>query len=349
MIKSVKLKNFRNFIDKEFYFSNQKNYIIWNNWSWKSNILEAINMIYKKDISKKNINNLINENEKYSFIEIQNCDWKNFSISLDKEKNIKKLLINWKSTTRSKFNEHLYKTIYFQPMDMNIMYLSPSLRRDFLDNIISNNFPNFSKINKEYKNIVRNRNKILKNIKEDKSKKDEIIFWDKILVDKAKLIYDYREKLNTYFKENISILKSNINFKVDDIKYNYITKVDLNDIENSINSYLKKNFERDIILGNTHIWPHVDDFDIKLNWFSLVDFASRWETKSIILGLKIIETKFTKDFSWKQIIFLIDDLFSELDEIHENILLNEIWANQIIITSISSKDSYKENSNIIYL
>jgi recombinational DNA repair ATPase RecF len=51
-------------------------------------------------------------------------------------------------------------------MDMNMMYLSPSYRRDFLDDILSTSFPLYDKINKDYKNIVKNRNKLLKSIKE---------------------------------------------------------------------------------------------------------------------------------------------------------------------------------------
>gem|GEM_PF-6900978 len=39
-----------------------------------------------------------------------------------------------------------------------------------------------------------------------------------------------------------------LNFKVNDINYKYITKVDLDDVENSIKKYLSKNIDRDIII-----------------------------------------------------------------------------------------------------
>jgi recombinational DNA repair ATPase RecF len=49
---------------------------------------------------------------------------------------------------------------------MNLFYLSPSLRRDFLDNILSNSFDEYSDLLKTYKKIVTSRNKLLKSIQE---------------------------------------------------------------------------------------------------------------------------------------------------------------------------------------
>lgn len=336
MFKSLKLKNFRNFENKEFFFAENKNFILWNNWVWKTNILEAISLIYQRNILNKEISNLIKDKEIFSYIEIEKDNWDRFGISLDKESNSKKLLINWKKTTKKKFNELLEKVIIFKPLDMNMMYLSPSYRRDFLDDILSNSFDWYDKINKDYKNIVKNRNKLLKNIKEWKCEKKEILFWDKALINKSKEIYDYRIRLNSYFVSKIIILKELLWLKIDNLHFNYITKVDLNNIETSIENYLTKNLDRDIIIWNTHIWPHIDDFQIILDWFPLINFASRGETKSVILWLKIIESQFIEENTNKETIFLIDDLFSELDENHEILLLNEISNKQVIITSIKN-------------
>jgi DNA replication and repair protein RecF len=75
---------------------------------------------------------------------------------------------------------------------MNMMYLSPSLRRDFLDEILSKTFENYRTLLSEYKKILISRNKLLKNIRENKSSKSEIKFWDKKFVLKASHIYNYR-------------------------------------------------------------------------------------------------------------------------------------------------------------
>lgn len=348
MFNSIKLVDFRNFCNKEFFFGNEKNFIIWANWIWKTNLLEAICLIYQKNIQNKEISSLINKDKKFAYIELKNTNH-TYWISFDKENNQKKLLLNWKKTTKKKFEDSLEKLIIFKPMDMNMMYLSPSYRRDFIDDILNNCFCEYEKINKDYKNIIRNRNKVLKNIRDWKSTKNDLFFWNNAMISKAILIYNYRKKLNSFFESNIEILKNISNINSDNIYYKYITKIDYDNIENSIKKYLDKNIDRDIIIWNTHIWPHVDDFEIYVNTFSLINYASRWETKSIIIWLKILESRFIEYYSQKETIFLIDDLFSELDEIHENLLLNEINNKQIFITSIKSQKNVNNCCNFINL
>ncbi|NDK07927.1 DNA replication and repair protein RecF [Candidatus Gracilibacteria bacterium] len=348
MIKSLKLKNFRNFETKDFIFDEEKNFIIGDNGVGKTNILESICLIYQKNLINKDISNLVNKNENYAFIEIENDNQK-FSISYDKNTNTKNLLINGKKTTKKKFEEMLEKIIIFKPMDMNMMYLSPSYRRDFIDDILSNSFPSYERINKNYKNIIRNRNKLLKSIKDGKATKNDIKFWDGELIKNACLIYEYRNKLNNFFIDNINIIKELLTLKNDSIIYKYVTKVDLNSIELSISNYLTKNIDRDIIIGNTHIGPHIDDFEIQIDSFPLVNYASRGETKSVIIGLKILESRFIEKHTNKKTIFIIDDLFSEIDKNHEILLLNEIKDKQTFITSISSQNDHRFGDNIINL
>jgi len=51
-------------------------------------------------------------------------------------------------------------------MEMNILYLGPSLRRDFLDEAILIAHPEFAKIKREYNLALKNRNRLLKQIRE---------------------------------------------------------------------------------------------------------------------------------------------------------------------------------------
>ncbi len=171
--------------------------------------------------------------------------------------------------------------------------------------------------------------------------------WNNFLgysTEKHCLVYGYREKILSYIEENIYLLKEYLNDKVENISFVYKTKVDRKDLENSIKSYIEKNLDRDIILQKTYIWPHLDDFDLNLDWVSLINFASRGEVKSLILWLKFIEARFISSTTGKYPIFLVDDILSELDWLHMNNLLENFWNNQAIITSI--KDIEVEGGKI---
>jgi DNA replication and repair protein RecF len=85
---------------------------------------------------------------------------------------------------------------------------------------------------------------------------------------------------------------------------------------------------------------------VLVNNIKLIDYASRGETKSIIVWLKLLETAFIENISKKKPILLIDDLLSELDEDHKLMLVNKIKYYQTFITSIELKT---EEENLIKL
>ena len=345
MIKELRLINFRNFSDFKLDSLNKENFIMWENWKWKTNILEAISLISNNSITWLSLDELIKKWEDYFFVEIIDSIWNKISISYTKEKKKKTFMYNNNKITKKKFNQITKKSVIFSPIIMNLMYLSPSLRRDFLDNILKNSFENYDKLLLEYKKIIKHRNKTLKSIYENKANKQDIIFWNEKFINHSIEIYKYRFKIINFLKDSIKNTLEYFSWKIEKVELIYDTKVDENNIKKSIENYINKNIDRDIILWKTAIWIHVDDFDILIDWNSLSHFASRWETKSIIIWLKLLEWIFIEKMTNKKPILLIDDLLSELDEKHKNMLLKKIEYYQTFITSINNID----NKNIIKL
>ena len=66
--------------------------------------------------------------------------------------------------------------------------------------------------------------------------------------------------------------------------------------------------------------------------------ASRGEVRSIILALKFIEAELIWDRIGKKPLVLLDDVFSELDEMRQKCLVKNFKDNQIIITSVEMAD-----------
>ncbi len=349
MLQKINIINFRS-IDKKELFLKDKNIIIWPNWAWKTNILQAISILFWNNIFWYKDNHILKDNTEFLFIEwvfVESNFEHKVSFSYDKKLDKKNYSLNSKKISKKELLNKSLKTSYFSPQDMNLFYLWPSSRREFINNILWNIYPNYFLELKRYENILKNRNKILKNIFEWNSKEEEIIFWDNEFIKSCQKIYEYIIPLNSFLESNL--LKENDIFKDKNIKlnYKYNSKVDLENIELSIRNYLTKNFKRDIILWRTHLWPHVDDFNIFTWDVEVSNFASRWELKSIILKLKLLEIDYIKYITSKTPLLLIDDFQSELDENHLNILKNKLNNLQIIYTSINT--SNKDNYNNIYL
>lgn len=339
MIQSIKLKNFRNFRDEEFHFSEWKNIIVWDNGKWKTNILEAISLFNKTSIVDLSFESLISKDADVMYIEAKTSSGNTLSISYDKTLGKKKYMLEGKNTTKKKLRENYPQSVLFEPMSMNIMYLSPSLRREFLDSVLGNAFEKYTPVLKLYKNILKSRNKVLKNISEWKSEESELDFWDTKFIYAATEVYKSRKEFISFLSENIWDLTDVFWWKISDIAFDYITKTDLDSVEVYIENYLKENRKRDIMLRKTMTWPHRDDFDILVDWASLTSFASRWEVKSIILWIKFLETEYIENTTGKSPIILIDDILSELDEIHKNYVIDMSWERQIIISSIKNIDT----------
>ncbi len=356
MIKNIKLKNFRNFQDSEFFFDEKFNVIIGENWKWKTNILEAISIIHWKKLSKLDFENLVNKDKDIFFIETEDNKWSKIAISYDKKDKKKKYIFDKKATTKKKLLEEVSSTIHFSPMLMNIMYLSPSLRREFLDEILSWTFRDYKEILSEYKKILISRNKILKNIRENKSSKSETNFWNEKLAKKASIIYNYRFWIIDFIRENTKNFTKYFEEKISSFEFIYKTKIEikkqdkkekLEDIEKQIIYYLEENINKDILSWNTSIWPHIDDFEILVDDLELVKFASRWEVKSVIIWLKLLEIKFVEKYRNKKPILLLDDLISELDEKHKNMIIGSIDWYQTFISSI--KNDFWKEFNVVNL
>lgn len=353
MLNEIKLKNFRSFDEKTISFQDGINFIVWENWKWKSNILEAISIVTNgESMNSIPFENMVKKDSKENLFFLQG---EFFSVGIpvsvtiwyDKITNKKKFFINKKAVSRARIIDDSNPAIIFSPMVMNMMYMDPKWRRQFIDSIIWKVYPNYKSTYRKYEEVVRNRNKVLKNIKEWNSNKYEINFWNEQFLKLSEEIYEYRIEINSFIEKNITKYSQYFLWKIWKISYKYITKVDFGDIKNSLLNYLEENLDRDIILCRTPIWPHVDDFDIEIDWVSLINFASRWEVKSVVLSLKFMELDFIKMKTHKKPILIIDDLLSELDEKHIDLLINEIKNYQSIISNILPLN--KEKINTIHL
>ncbi len=336
-IKTLHLKNFRNFSHREISFSSGKNIIIWNNGQWKSNLLEALSLPVWWMVETQ-WQYLIQRWADVMYLKYE-LSLETLAYAYDAKTGKKKFFLWDKSTSPAKLRNSYPHVISFHPLIMNLMYLGPSHRRDFLDSILISSYPEYQKILSKYKKVLSSRNKLLKNISLQKSEISELDFWNETFIHLACEIYKYRLELIDFIKDSEKNLSQYFFGKVTTTKFSYITKTDMQNVENNLREYLKLNLQKEILLRKTLRGPHLDDFDVIVDGTPLIHFASRWEVKSVLLWLKFLETQFIQKHSnKKEILYVIDDLLSELDTIHRELLWNHVWNKQCIMSSIEDID-----------
>jgi len=105
---------------------------------------------------------------------------------------------------------------------------------------------------------------------------------------------------------------------------------------------LAQHAQAEIAVGYTLVGPHKDDFKIMAHgsWQmahggdrDLMKYGSRGEQRLAVLFLKLGNLQYIEEKMGVKPILLLDDIFSELDEVHRKEVVKMIEGRQAIVTS----------------
>ena len=326
-IKSLKLKNFRNYNLLHLDFDDSTNIFYGNNAQGKTNILEAV---YLSGTTKSHRGtkdrDLIRFGEEEAHIETviekNNIDYK---IDMHLKKNSPKgIAINKIPIRKASELFGVINIVFFSPEDLNIIKNGPSERRRFvdlelsqLDKIYLNNLSNYNR-------IVNQRNHLLKDLKDVET----LDIWELQLVQYGNEIINRRKK----FIEEINKIISYIHNKLTGGKEKIQLIYEPSNGNLSLEQALKKNREKDLKIKSTSVGPHRDDICFMVNNLDIRRFGSQGQQRTAALSLKLSEIELVKQFIHDKPVLLLDDVLSELDKHRQNYLLESINDIQTLIT-----------------
>jgi DNA replication and repair protein RecF len=358
MIKRLNLKNFRKFKKLELEFDSNIVVLHGDNAQGKSSILEAIHLIFNGKSPWSGSDEYVHNNQngitKHSRIEIF-VDGKTYAHY--KDNNRKVYMIDDHKTTSKKFFSENTATI-FNPEKIDLLMLSPSRRRDFLDETISHCSYEYPSILKRFRKILRQRNSYLKKL----SKKfyengiiarndPQLNFWTKQLAELSAQIYSERiDIIKKFEKENFKLEYSFCNKELDKILK---AKEDKEIIEDILSKTLEENKKRDIASGYTNIGPHRDDWNIFTDQ-DIKKYGSRGQKRVAIGNLIFKAHHIIAEEIGHYPTLLLDDIASELDEDNTVKIFDKevLERQQTFITTVDPKilpEYIQENSQFINL
>lgn len=355
-INNLVLKNFRNYNNLEIVFNDNLNIIIGNNAQGKTNILEAIYYLsITKPININNDKNLIMKDKLVASIKalIKSNESEN-ELLINIANTGKKLVFN--NTEIKKHSDFIgkLKVILFTPDSLRIIKDGPSNRRRFLNIDISQLYVKYINYLNEYNIILKQRNEYLKSIKNNNYNEVYLEILNSKFIDLAVNVYKYRlEYINCINKYVDKIFENISGYKGLSLKY--ITNISLDDmgiVKKMLYDKINSLFEKEVIYGSTLVGPHRDDFSFSLLDNDLLLYGSQGQLKMAILALKLAEIKVFKEVSGEYPVLLLDDLFSELDVVKRNKLIEEINSDiQVIITTTDLNNINKDliDNSFIYV
>ncbi|OGE71365.1 hypothetical protein A3H40_03675 [Candidatus Daviesbacteria bacterium RIFCSPLOWO2_02_FULL_38_15] len=299
------------------------------NGAGKSNLLEAIYLLSTtKSLRVEIENELIKENQEFAKIEgfVANSSETELLIIINKPtdevKFKKRLIVNGISRRTVDFIGHL-PAIIFYPQDINMVTGSPSLRRWHIDLSLAQIDPAYKRSLTLYEQFLTARNRVLKSIKEGKSKTPELDFWTRGLVDNGKIITDKRQAFFDFIEQQPKVLG--------DFRFVYHPSA-------LSSEKLQETNGREVAAAATLIGPHRDDFVLITFEKNLAHFGSRGEQRMGTLAFKLAQLEYMAHILGKRPVLLLDDIFSELDENHRNLIGEIALKQQTIISTIEMSE-----------
>lgn len=339
MIKKIHLKDFRNFNKSLIDFSPKTTVIVGPNASGKTNILESIFLLstgksfrvrveeeminYEEEIAR--VNGLISEGNDNKKLEVVLTRGE-INIGTSKAEKVarKRVKINDVGKRLLDFSGNL-KTVLFGPWDLDLVTESPSVRRDFLDVVLSQVDREYRRASLSYSKGLRQRNKLLYRIREEGISRSQLLFWDKLLIKNGNYLSQKRGGFIDYVNSRKGL---------NDVSYSL--EYDKSAIsEGRLEQYASE----EVAAATTLVGPHRDDFIFYVqgqkddNQRDLARYGSRGEQRMGVLWLKLAELAYIEDKTKDRPTLLLDDIFSELDHEHREIVMDVVKGGQAIITT----------------
>lgn len=349
-ITSLHLQQFRSYDDYAVELSPNVNIIVGPNASGKTNLLEAVLLVAGSSSFRASAVDVIQHDTQWARVEAMMTDI-NRSVAIERSGDTfkRKYVINEVQRQRLRFEDCL-PVVLFEPENMRLLTGSPDLRREFLDDILSITDPQFASTKKHYVRALMQRNNLLK--KHKKNIKDQVFVWNIRLSELAGYIAQARYRLIARFNNDISDTYSTIATKKNAVQLQYISPLKIDNYESQLLQMLEKHLPQDIERGFTAYGPHREDFAVELRDVVAKASASRGETRTLVLSLKLLEVTLLNETRNTKPLVLLDDVFSELDGARRKALTTYLTDHQTIITTtdadVIAKD-FAQHANTISL
>jgi len=352
-IISLDINNFRNIEKINIKLNKNINIFYGNNGQGKTNILESIwAFTGTKSFRHNKDKELINFNKEFFNISCNYISDRNNNLSIKYSESRK--IIEFNKINKNNFSEFSpnFYAVVFSPLDLNIIKDGPDIRRKFIDHTILQIKPSYNSVLKDYKNIINQKNNLLKKFINNEYTLDLLNVYNKQLARIGTFItctrINFLKEINIYSKkyyneisngsENFNIIYNSDIFIENDVEYS----------EENINIYfemLEKSVKDDIKYKSSTKGIHKDDFKIYIKDNDAKKYASQGQQRSAVLVIKLAQCDIFKQISGYNPIVLLDDIMSELDSYRTDFVLSYVLDKQVFITTCDNSVFSNLNCN----
>jgi DNA replication and repair protein RecF len=322
VIRSLYLRNFRNYRELELDFSPKINLISGNNAQGKTNLLEALYFLSTgRSFRTIQLLDLISYSKPFLYIEadfIKDDIAQSLKLSYDGQ--AKKMHYN--STEYNHFTNllGLIPTVILAPEDIELIIGSPATRRRLLDIHLAQLDPLYLYHSSRYFKAIKQRNFLLK-----KKQEASIESWEQIMLTAARYINSKRHQFITNLQPLVQENMLKLSSGKDSLEIRY---------QPSLTDNYAKTRPKELHIGASMYGPHRDDLIFTINGKEAKSFSSQGQKRCAITALRLAEWQHFADITHSVPILSIDDFGVHLDETRHGLLLEVMQGRgQVFLTS----------------
>lgn len=347
-LKSLSLKNFRNYSDAEVNFHPHFNFVFGKNAQGKTNLLEAVYyLVHLKSFRASHLNQLIgssnaggtmSQGARLSGRVEEGGVCHEIRIHLQDAK--REVWLNQKKPVLLRDFYGLVKIILFEPWEVYLFRENPSARRRFLDRALFLDDPSILPLIREYEKIVGQKNRLLKEVSFEE---EEFWVWNEKQAETGSRLLKRRFEWITKTNELLPAEYQRISQTVERMSLRYVSSFlepEQNCLtEDEIRILFLKNLQQksdeEKRRGESLIGPHRDDWISFLNDRPLGVLGSQGENRCGVIALKSAQIHLLQQEGGGPPIFLLDDVASELDAARSKALFSYLkeTPGQVFVTT----------------
>ncbi|MBE9146212.1 DNA replication/repair protein RecF [Planktothrix mougeotii] len=369
-LKVLHLRQFRNYVDQKVLFEAPKTILLGNNAQGKSNLLEAVELLSTlKSHRVSRDRDLIFDPEPTGQVRAtveRDVGTLDLAITL-RSQGGRTVALNGQSLRRHLDFLSVLNVVQFSSLDLELVRGGPEHRRSWLDRLLVQLEPIYAYILQQYNQVLRQRNALLKQIKQNPevsdSQPEELKLWDVQLAIAGTRVLRRRNRVLERLVPLAKAWHQSISGSTELLEIIYQPNVNLELPNQSLSTTPPEKIQQAFFdklatrliaekqQGISLVGPHRDDVIFTINQTLARNYASSGQQRTLVLALKLAELQLIEAVVGEPPLLLLDDVLAELDLHRQNQLLEAIqdrFQTLITTTHLGSFDpQWLKNTQIL--
>lgn len=349
-LKTLHLRQFRNYPDQRVDFHAPKTILVGDNAQGKSNLLEAVELLatLKSHRVSRDRDLVMDGYDAGQISAVADRDIGVMDMTLTVRSSGRRTAVLNQETLRRQIDFlGTLNAVQFSSLDMDLVRGGPSQRRDWLDTLLMQLEPLYAYILQQYNQVLRQRNAILRQQRRAEEEGStppsldptQLAIWDAQLATTGTRVIRRRLRVLERLTPIAQDWHQAISNSTEELQIGYLPSVPFADEEQSVvqQAFLDKIGLRAIAerhQGTTLVGPHRDEVEFTINETPARQYGSQGQQRTLVLALKLAELKLIEEVVGEPPLLLLDDVLAELDLHRQDQLLDAIEDHfQTLITT----------------